>query len=446
MTGRNQPCPCGSGKKYKKCCLDKDQAEMRAQSEARKLLPLASDDASLYEPQEWDEDPFLEELYPRFNSADFAERLVLFQKLVNQRQGAAGDLFDLFALLQESATDSMARRELNRVLVEIRQVRPDCWEHDLGYYANFFLINALALGETDEIRVYFLEASRQPARHIDLYDQTLDLLAYHGRHQELTEGLRVALPLVEKADNLMPWVADGIASCLIDCEMFSWLEADPTGANFVALKRIVEKIQPRIDSENLCTYVEHLTGRQRFSQEKLQDENNRLDLEQFSFLTASFAGYLIRECRLAGITALMMCRELCHYFSRRESGDLKPTIRSRFAQKSRGTKKRKGPSSHLLFPDPDTLDRFFASQLHLLSHADHAVTALALSLPAWGIFLEAQNLLDPGTGKDHLSLLTSAIQNLIQIFEKNADDPTLAPALRDAWADITCASLVAVVD
>jgi len=24
-TGRNAPCPCGSGKKYKKCCLDKDQ-------------------------------------------------------------------------------------------------------------------------------------------------------------------------------------------------------------------------------------------------------------------------------------------------------------------------------------------------------------------------------------------------------------------------------------
>jgi len=22
-TGRNEPCPCGSGKKYKKCCLSK---------------------------------------------------------------------------------------------------------------------------------------------------------------------------------------------------------------------------------------------------------------------------------------------------------------------------------------------------------------------------------------------------------------------------------------
>src|SRR5216683_2320001 len=25
-TGRNNPCPCGSGKKYKKCCLDKNRA------------------------------------------------------------------------------------------------------------------------------------------------------------------------------------------------------------------------------------------------------------------------------------------------------------------------------------------------------------------------------------------------------------------------------------
>ncbi|MFT5083329.1 MAG: hypothetical protein ACI9Y1_001371 [Lentisphaeria bacterium] len=26
-TPRNGPCPCGSGKKYKKCCLQKDEAE-----------------------------------------------------------------------------------------------------------------------------------------------------------------------------------------------------------------------------------------------------------------------------------------------------------------------------------------------------------------------------------------------------------------------------------
>jgi tetratricopeptide (TPR) repeat protein len=34
--GRNEPCPCGSGNKYKRCCLDKDQAfEREALAAAR---------------------------------------------------------------------------------------------------------------------------------------------------------------------------------------------------------------------------------------------------------------------------------------------------------------------------------------------------------------------------------------------------------------------------
>jgi hypothetical protein len=28
--GRNDPCHCGSGRKYKQCCLDKDEAKVRA--------------------------------------------------------------------------------------------------------------------------------------------------------------------------------------------------------------------------------------------------------------------------------------------------------------------------------------------------------------------------------------------------------------------------------
>ena len=27
MVGRNELCPCGSGRKYKKCCLEKDKAK-----------------------------------------------------------------------------------------------------------------------------------------------------------------------------------------------------------------------------------------------------------------------------------------------------------------------------------------------------------------------------------------------------------------------------------
>jgi tetratricopeptide (TPR) repeat protein len=37
--GRNGPCPCGSGKKYKKCCLKKDEAAADARSATEQIPP-----------------------------------------------------------------------------------------------------------------------------------------------------------------------------------------------------------------------------------------------------------------------------------------------------------------------------------------------------------------------------------------------------------------------
>ena len=47
QVGRNQPCPCGSGKKYKRCCLAQDAA--RASATRRAAQPAAGDAA-------WDDD------------------------------------------------------------------------------------------------------------------------------------------------------------------------------------------------------------------------------------------------------------------------------------------------------------------------------------------------------------------------------------------------------
>ncbi|MCC7375985.1 MAG: SEC-C domain-containing protein [Verrucomicrobiales bacterium] len=48
-TGRNDPCPCGSGKKYKKCCLEADEAAAKAarESAAAKLAELGNRDMAL---------------------------------------------------------------------------------------------------------------------------------------------------------------------------------------------------------------------------------------------------------------------------------------------------------------------------------------------------------------------------------------------------------------
>jgi hypothetical protein len=33
--GRNDPCPCGSGAKFKNCCIDKVEKQMRADRDAK---------------------------------------------------------------------------------------------------------------------------------------------------------------------------------------------------------------------------------------------------------------------------------------------------------------------------------------------------------------------------------------------------------------------------
>jgi hypothetical protein len=50
--GRNEPCRCGSGRKYKQCCLDKDESKARvAYAKAVAEAPEPSTDAPAAAPK-----------------------------------------------------------------------------------------------------------------------------------------------------------------------------------------------------------------------------------------------------------------------------------------------------------------------------------------------------------------------------------------------------------
>lgn len=63
--GRNQPCPCGSGKKYKQCCLAADEAtEAAAREEQRRNAPPppARTTVPRWTPDDDDDDDYAERL------------------------------------------------------------------------------------------------------------------------------------------------------------------------------------------------------------------------------------------------------------------------------------------------------------------------------------------------------------------------------------------------
>src|SRR5436190_17362678 len=91
--GRNDPCPCGSGKKYKKCCWNADQ-----DTESKKQLPMPEPKYLAAERPPQGPQPALpppppppppkppgpEEMrWEEFKKADYPERLRLFQQTLD---------------------------------------------------------------------------------------------------------------------------------------------------------------------------------------------------------------------------------------------------------------------------------------------------------------------------------------------------------------------------
>jgi tetratricopeptide (TPR) repeat protein len=91
-TGRNDPCPCGSGQKYKRCCLQKDQA---AEHAAHALTATAKAE------QHKELDTFLER----------EEALLLREEELTQASNAAVDLVQAGSLdeAERAARDLLVR-------------------------------------------------------------------------------------------------------------------------------------------------------------------------------------------------------------------------------------------------------------------------------------------------------------------------------------------------
>jgi hypothetical protein len=80
-TGRNNPCPCGSGKKYKNCCMDKDQQKERITRE-HGLEPdyeIPTLDRSHLDDISTDAEVF-DEFWAKFEGTDFDEKVSLIER------------------------------------------------------------------------------------------------------------------------------------------------------------------------------------------------------------------------------------------------------------------------------------------------------------------------------------------------------------------------------
>lgn len=121
--GRNAPCPCGSGKKYKKCCLDKDQESSRAKAAAEQSFPDSYKELELEKAGRGQE--IEEEDQALFEDEDFAD--------LEEDDDEGEDDIEWDYILEDEAVEDQARKKISDKIPAIshaQEVLVDKWWED----------------------------------------------------------------------------------------------------------------------------------------------------------------------------------------------------------------------------------------------------------------------------------------------------------------------------
>ena len=140
--GRNDPCPCGSGKKYKRCCLDKDEVAEHERLAAVAWRPIVDVDiVNSFDEFDSDTDDAEDELTANSNAAvdlvdegrlDEAEQVArhLLERFPDMHDG-----WDRLGIVYQARGDNQKAADCYRKVVEVIRAHPE--NYDPGFEAIF---------------------------------------------------------------------------------------------------------------------------------------------------------------------------------------------------------------------------------------------------------------------------------------------------------------------
>ena len=470
--GRNDACPCGSGKKYKKCCLAKDQEASTSRATAvpppsssaapRRSVPSPTGHPKPAEPTVPTRgteplapppppDPIAERANSRwreFKAQTREGRSVVFLETLEDAEMMDDDLaFQMLDRLHTDAVESGSRGRFAECVNRLRDRRPEAFDKGAHYYLSWCLLDALAEGRQEVVSSLARDLAPRAERQIDDFNRSLDALEYHGQLPVLVEVLRIAWPGVKSSKDILPWGIHEFAGKGADYETYDYLEhtASPDPADPVLLERIKFFVE-ELREDALLTFIGDLTGRsgrewqvdnfalrppRKRSRDEWDDEQEDEKTPDpgainLSRLISEFVGYLRREEGVPFPVGELVRHELYRYFVRRHVGELDPRPSMLDQALKPNMKLPKPPRpAHPLCPERVTLDVHLGGMMGMMNGLYHSAAALFQVMPAWLRFLESRRLIDAGTRTTVAADLLPLQATLMRIWEKHTDDPTL---------------------
>jgi hypothetical protein len=459
MTGRNDPCPCGSGKKYKKCCLPKDRAARIQALEARETpeLPETAAPLDYYEPELTvkpaargdsppapEVDPLLQRInafWEQFMDAAYEKQWSLVtQMLAEEQELCDGEMvFEIANTMFERAIAAGELERYQQLLDQLEQTVPEAYAEQLHYILEWRIQMALIEENEAHLEHYFYQFSPLAGDHLDTYYRLISALVYHGKLEILYQGMRQARPYVADGANLVPRAYDEFTGKLARVAIIYLVDQNPDlTPEDATLQQHFAEYEMTIVPEKMANLLDYYNGRKTpvwnvadFVIAKGKKHSSTKDI--YTYLMAAFTHYAHHEKGVPLTKSEMVSEQLSRYFAQRHEGELDEVEDDygRRPQRRRTRKPQQDGSQHPLCPDARTLDRFMAQSMGIFSFRYHEVSALFELIPTWFSFLHKYELLEKETQQQTVQALSYLKGALIQIADKQLSDPAIKENLMD---------------
>jgi hypothetical protein len=444
--GRNQPCPCGSGRKYKNCCLAADEAAERAERAAALeaapfpappvASPFLGDEPLLLPPAFDDEDDFEDDLdafeegetldpaalarWKAFAEADLDTQIAAFEGALE-----SGELDDdesyAFEMLTAICDQAKRHGELPRATALIDRLKrdaPEAYADNASHYARWFVDDALARGEPGLLAAALDPIGRDLAEGISVLFAVAEQLLYYGHYEALTDMMVDAWCEIEDSDDFDPTEATAYRGLLTALLLLRYVTTAPQPhADDPAL---CDQSAPYLDAAGIAEYQEQAAA--------------MLGTLGHTWRPRDFevgGGKWPRERRV-----YLLAWEWLGDVWRRQQAPLGRALLATTAilQFQREQKLRGKSAAQILVPARKRLDSFLAGYLTLLSWREHWVGATVELLPLYLYFLAERGLVPPDTARRALHDLRPVQQDTLLALRAGDAEPAIIEAITTAWA------------
>jgi hypothetical protein len=440
---RNDPCHCGSGKKYKQCCLQKDSAPVAPPPPKPKAPPpfnfnALPPPAPLPPTEDSPEVAAWRQFWDALKGADHAQKIEMIREkiLTTSPADLSGDLaFDLFDSLHTSLKHTDRGPEIKADLEQLRTLHPDAYDAERMWFELWHVEHALASGI--DPTADFLRLCAGAHKVIDSFFALLEQMRYHGHHDALLQGLPIAIQVMEGDSNILPNALTKAISAWVELVLHAHLQRDPalTGDDPQLIDALSAVSDLKLDA------IAHIVEMRKRAQAQTwtlasfkgsagkSGDNDAMLLWAFNLMLAREADWPASRRDQARIAIFQMLEEATHTNARFPSSQ--KHTRGKKPQKAKAAQPK---SLSPLIPDMDKLTRHLGIQMRPLFGSPYMGEVLLLALPWWLAFLVEQGLEDEATAQQLWRRVHTVFADVIlDIMAQPGRDRVLAQHLRETF-------------